>query len=349
MVDKNFCMSSYLALRYVEKEGISFSDKIPYKKYKLNNKECIGVSSAEQIGKAIEKQLNNIVNSCKKTGLLLSGGMDSAILASYLPGTDAYTFRFLGGDFQKDELQRAEAFASQYDLKLHYVDIDWDIVKESLKPVMLSKGGPVHSIEPQLYHAAKQAMSDKVDVIIVGDASDYIFGGFDQLLSKDWDFDSFYNRYIYIHPKEVLKDPVSIKYLFELFRDGDKIDFLRFLDVVMAEESYGSYENAFFSAGIEYFDPYEILKMNEKLDLSRIRNGESKYLIRELFKLRYPDIPIPEKNPMPRPVDVFFEKWNGPQRPEFRDDIDLSKYTGNQRWLLWCLEEFLNFIDEYQG
>ena len=33
-------------------------------------------------------------------------------------------------------------------------------------------------------------------------------------------------------------------------------------------------------------------------------------------------------------------------RPEFRGDIDMSRYTGNQKWLIWCLEQFLNSIDE---
>ena len=57
---------------------------------------------------------------------------------------------------------------------------------------------------------------------------------------------------------------------------------------------------------------------------------------------RYPKIPVPNKNPMPRPVDEYFKNWEGPKRKEFRRDIDMSKYSGNQKWLLYCLEEFLN-------
>ena len=83
----------------------------------------------------------------------------------------------------------------------------------------------------------------------------------------------------------------------------------------------------------------------EPLDLKRIRSGESKYLIRELFKMRYPELPVPEKLPMPRPVDAYFKDWTGPVRPEFREDIDMSRYTGNQKWLIWCLERFLNLIE----
>ena len=79
--------------------------------------------------------------------------MDSAILASYLRGCDAYTFRFLGGSYQKDELERAEYYAGCYNLKLHYVDIDWNIVESTVDDVMITKKSPVHSIEPQICHA----------------------------------------------------------------------------------------------------------------------------------------------------------------------------------------------------
>ena len=86
--------------------------------------------------------------------------------------------------------------------------------------------------------------------------------------------------------------------------------------------------------------------MASPLDLKRVRSGESKYLIRELFELRYPDIPVPNKLPMPRPVDAYFANWEGPKRPEFRNDIDISRYKGNQKWLIWCLEQFLNMVDK---
>lgn len=347
MVDKNLSMSSYLALRYTEKINVDFTEKLQYRRPVLSAEtDRIFVKNAKDIGEAIEKQLYDIRKNYSKIGLLLSGGMDSAILASYLSGCDAYTFRFLGGDYQKEELQRAEIFAKYYNLTLHYVDISWDTVTDNLKQIMISKGGPVHSIEPQIYQGAKQAMKDGVDLMVIGDGSDYVFGGMDQLLSKDWPFEDFYHRYIYVEPEEILKEPASVRYVFERYRQGEKIDFVKFMDIVATEESYGSYSNAFLVAGLHYFDPYEKLKMAEPLDLQRIRNGESKYLVRELFKMRYPGIPVPNKLPMPRPVDEYFANWRGLTRPEFREDIDISKYTGNQKWLMWCLEQFLNMVDK---
>ena len=45
-------------------------------------------------------------------------------------------------------------------------------------------------------------------------------------------------------------------------------------------------------------------------------------------------------NPMPRPVDVYFKNWSGPSRLEFRKDIKMNKFTGNQKWQMYCLERF---------
>ena len=210
---------------------------------------------------------------------------------------------------------------------------------------MISKGGPVHSIEPQICQGARQAREDGVDLMVIGDGSDYVFGGMDQLLSRDWTVEAFKKRYIYVEPEEILKSPVSMDYLFERYRIDDKIDFIGFMDTVATEESYGSYSNAFLVAGLDYYDPYERLKPDEPLDLKRIRRGESKYLVRALFRERYPDMAVPEKLPMPRPVDTYFSEWKGPRREEFRDDIDMSRYTGNQKWLIWCLEQFLEMAD----
>ena len=49
---------------------------------------------------------------------------------------------------------------------------------------------------------------------------------------------------------------------------------------------------------------------------------------------------------MPRPVDFYFKDWMGPKRSEFRKDLDVSLYTGNQKWQMWCLERFLNMIED---
>ena len=338
-------MSSYLAFRYIEKDGVDFYSCTHHENIKLiPDKERIKVYTAIDIDREISKQIDSLRE--KKLGILLSGGMDSAILASYLKGCDAYTFRFLDSSFQQDELERAQFYAKANEMKLHYVDINWQVVENSIDKLMQSKGAPVHSIEPQIYQGAICGLNDEIEIMIIGDGSDYVFGGMDMLLSKDWSFDEFVNRYCYINPKDVLINYSDIKYLFERYRIGEnKIDFLSFLDIVSTHESYNSYSNAFKTAKMPYYDPYAILKMGDKLDLGRIRKGEPKYLIQELFRMKYPGINIPRKNPMPRPVDQYFKNWVGPTRKEFKQNLDISKFTGNQKWQLWCLERFLNLYE----
>ena len=344
MKNKEFCMSSYLAFRYIIDDNTDFSEGITHRTYSLiPDNERVLVYDEYDIDKAIENQFEKIRE--KKLGILLSGGMDSACLASYMPGCDAYTFRFMGGDYQKEELERAEYYAHKFGIRLHFVDISWDTVEDNLRALMLHKGAPVHSIEPQILAAAKQAKSDGIEIMIIGDAADYVFGGMDGLHEKDWGYDEFKKRYIYINPEDVLKKPVDMDYAFEKYRTGEKIDFISLMHEYTDIESYASYENAFSTGKMLFLDPYEELKMSEPLDLNRIRNGESKYLIRALFKMKYPECPIPKKNPMPRPVDAYFASWEGPKRKEFLENLNMNTFSGNQKWLLWCLEQYLDLID----
>lgn len=347
MIDKSYCMSSFLSLRYVEDDDKQFFEGLRHQVYKQKPMECrVFVSDAQDIDVAIRNVFRRI--SHEKLGMLLSGGMDSSILASYMPeGSDAYTFRFLGGNYQNDELKRAEYYANYYHLNLHYVDIDWNTVEQYVDKVMAHKGAPVHSIEPQLYAAAMQAKNDGITMLVIGDAADYVFGGMDGLLSKNWSYDQYVKRVMYLDPLEVLKDPYDMNYLFERYRIGkNSIDYLKFYEEIITDESYASYENAFETAEIDFIDPYELLKMAKPIDLGRIRNGDTKYLIRDLFMMKYPETTVPIKQPMPRPVDAYFAHWEGPKRKEFRDDIDIKNYSGNQKWLLYSLERFLNNYDK---
>ncbi len=342
MVDKKYCMSSYMAFRYIEDDGKDFyADGKHRNMTLLPIEERIPVHTSDDIDREIAKAFSKM--KTKKLGIMLSGGMDSAICASYMSDSDAYTFRFLNGEFHQEELKRAEYYAAYYGLRLHYVDISWDTVEQHIDTVMKAKAAPVHSIEPQIFQAAIQAKADGIEMMIVGESSDIIFGGMDQLLSQDWSFDDFVNRYTFTKPEDVLSDPDDIQYLYERYRlPGNKIDYLRFMDEIYSVESPSSYMNAFGAAGMPYYDPYAKLIMADKLDLVRIRNGESKYLIRELMAKKYPEIPVPSKVPMPRPVDEYFKDWKGPKRHEFKSNIDMQKFTGNQKWQMWCLERFLD-------
>lgn len=349
MIDKDFCLSSYIAYRYIFKDDVDFYEGMKHENFKpLPVNQRIPVKTAEEIDMEIQKQFDELYEKYDNIGILLSGGMDSGILAAYLkPGSNAYTFSTELSSVYDLELQRAGNYCEKFNLNQHFIDISFDDYQEFTPIVMEAKSAPVHSIEPQIYKAALKAKEMGDDLIIVGESADLIFGGMDQLISKDWNFNDFAKRYTFLEPEIVLKNPQDVSELYEKYRlPDDKIDFLKFMDEVFSIESSGSYLNAFNAAELDYYDPYAKLIMEDELDLKRVRNGESKYLIRELYSIKYPEFEVPEKIPMPRPVDKIFNEWEGPKRDEFRDDIDMSKLTGNQKWQLWCAEQFLILNEE---
>ena len=344
MTDKDFCLSSYMAFRYIWKDGADFCEGFQHKNYTpVADEERIAVHTSADIDAAIQQQFDDLYRKYDHIGILLSGGMDSASLASYLrPGSHAYTFNSPSGEFDAD-IERAKKYCKKYQLQHHLIDITMEDYEAYAPIVMHFKYAPVHSIEPQIYKAAIMAKQDGVELMIVGESADLIFGGMDKLISPQWDFDGFVKRYTFLDPALVLTHPVGQEELYERYRTGETtIDYMRFMDEVFAVESSGSYLNAFGAAWMPYFDPYARLVMADPLDMDRVRNGEPKYLVRGLYAMKYPELEIPFKIPMPRPVDVLFKNWEGPKRPEFRSDIPMNQLTGNQKWQLWCAEQFLN-------
>lgn len=345
MINKDFCLSSYIAYRYIYKDGYDFFENMHHKLFQpLPIKKRVKVTTPNDIDREIQKQFDELHKKYSKIGILLSGGQDSAILATYLkPGSNAYTFTTDLSDTFNADVERAKKYCKKLNLNHHLININFNDYKKYTPIVMKEKCAPVHSIEPQIYKAALLAHKNGDELIIVGESSDLIFGGMDQLISQDWTLEDFKARYTFLDPNLVLKNPVDVSDLFEKYRlPQGKIDFLTFMDEVFSIESSSSYLNAFGAAHMPYYDPYAKLILAEPLDLKRIRNGEPKYLIRELFAKKYPKIPVPDKIPMPRPVDIIFKDWPGPVRPEFKKDIPMDKLTGNQKWQLWCAELFLN-------
>lgn len=346
MVDKDFCLSSYIAFRYIWKNGVDFVEGFQHKNFcPLEDKDRIPVRTSEDIDREIQKQFDELYEKYDNIGILLSGGMDSANLAAYLkPGSHAYTFNSVSGEFNAD-VERAKVYCKKFNLNHHLIDITMEDYEKYTPIVMHYKFAPVHSIEPQIFKAAELAKRDGVQLMIVGESADLIFGGMDKLITPEWTFDAFAKRYTFLDPYLVLANPVDQSALFEKYRKGDNgIDVLKFMDEVFSIESSSSYLNAFGAAWMPYYDPYAKLVMEEPLDMKRVRNGEPKYLVRGLYAIKYPELEIPFKIPMPRPVDAIFRDWEGPKRDEFRKDIPFDQLTGNQKWQLWCAELFLNSL-----
>lgn len=345
MTNKEYCMSHYLAFRFIKDENINFFDNLEHKVFQaLDENSLISVETIDDMDKIIREKIEKFYVP-NKTAILLSGGIDSAILASYVPkGTKAYTF-YCAVPNAIDEREQAKKYCDIYQLNHEIIEMNWSDFEELTPEILKADGVPFHSIEVQLLKACKYAKSQGIDRIIYGDAADYVFGGMDKILSKDWTFNEFIARYNFVEPSKVLKEPIDIKEVYEPYRkDKDMIDFQAFLKNYMDIESYTSYMHAFELGNVKYLDPFESMKMAQPLDLNRIRNGEPKYMVRELFKKRYPHLEIPTKIPMPRAMNQWLENYKT-TRPEFIEKCT-ENMTGDQKWLCWCLEQFLNMYDK---
>ena len=92
MVDREYCMSAFLTYRTIAGSGRRFAADVPPREYPLPQ-ERLPVKDAKTLLEALESATQE---ACKdgKAALALSGGMDSAILAKFMPrGATAYTFR----------------------------------------------------------------------------------------------------------------------------------------------------------------------------------------------------------------------------------------------------------------
>ena len=343
ITDKVFCMSSYLMYRYVYDDYYSFSD----------NKKCELVDiSFERSPVKNSRDLYNelkvrVDEACKdgKAVLALSGGIDSAILARLMPkDSKAYTFRCVVPGIQViDESPMAKKWAEMNELEHEVIDIYWEDIVPAADECMKHKNAPIHSIEAQIYLAAKRAKEQGYTKFILGENADIIYGGMNGLLEKDWLYAEFVDRYTYVMPYKVLRDFIMPLDPYRKFEVDGHIDGHDFINTYFRQEALGTYTNACNTAGIEFVGPYSRTYLDTPIDYARIRSGDTKYVIRELFKELYPGESLPDKIPMPRPVNEWFKDWEGPKREEFIPHCTRDM-KGDQKWMVWCLERYLNML-----
>ena len=342
--DREFCMSSWLMYRTIVDNTKCFVEGIrdfhvlpPENRTPVHNHSELQVSLASEVNKFSEG---------KPVALALSGGIDSAILAKMMPkGSVAYTFKcIVPGMEVVDEAPQAAKYAAECGLQHKVVEIYWEDMVAMSKVLMRHKGAPCHSIEVQIYKASLQAKSDGFNKMIYGESADIIYGGMSGLLSKDRTVGDMIDRYSYVLPYKVLQKPIMITEPYTRWENDGYVDVHRFLNVTMYEEAINSYEDACAAAGVELSMPFSRTYLDTELDYSRIRNGENKYLVREVFNSLYPAWEVPVKTPMPRPLNEWMRDWQGPQRPEFWPHCT-DEMTGDQKWYVYALEQFLNMID----
>ena len=342
--DVKYCMCSYLQYRSLVDVQCRFSDHIS-SWYYTENKERVRVNSAEELDRELRFRVNEVLAK-GKVALMLSSGMDSAILAKYLPkGTQTYTLR-CHAKSGIDETEAARYYAEVNGLKHSIVDVYWEDFEKYALPLMRQKGYPIHSIEVQIYKAALQARKDGIPILMFGETADIIYGGHSKLLERDWTLDDFVERFSFVDPELVLREPMRISDpVYPYVEKDGMVDVFGFLNGFEYDVSLGFYTNACRLGDVELSVPYAYTVLGHDLDLQRIRGGEGKYVVRELYQRLYPEHKIPEKTPLPRPMTEWLEKWSGPEHPAFIKE-HISELTGDQKWYVYALDQFMRYIVE---
>ena len=338
-VDKNYCMNSFLQFRFVfNKDKIFAKDLIP--NY-IKPNPYITIKNSQDLDKTIKQYFKENVDD--KTVLMLSSGMDSALLASYMPkGSMTFTLKCIANEPTTDETPVAKKVAELNGLQNEIIEVTWEDYEKYIPELLKNKKAPFHSIEVQIYKAALRAKELGYTKLLFGESADCVFGGLDGLLSKDWSFEEFVERYNYVPTSKVLNNYCYVLEPYNICKTETGIDAYKFISTFLYEEAVNSYTNACETAGCTFLSPFKEMKLGVPIDLERIRKGESKYLIRELFKQKYNDLPLNKKIPMPRPMELWLKNWKGPKRKEFKANC-ITKLNGDAKWLIYILEYFLNY------
>ena len=345
VVDKPYCMSSFLMYRrVVDQQKCFVKDERP-KTISLDWKK-IPIYTAQELENHLRLRVQEITKN-GSAALALSGGIDSAILAKFMPkGSTAYTFKcVVDGKEVIDESIQAGKYARECGLKHKIIEVHWSDMERTAPILMKHKKAPMHSIETQIYLGGLEAKKDGFSSIIYGETADVNYGGLSNILSKDWTTGEFIDRYAYLKPWYVLKNPkVDFSPVLDYVNNG-YVDVHKYLSRFDIIESLNSYHNACEVAGIKFEAPYADTYLAVPLDYKRIREGDNKYLIREIYQKLYPGWDVPKKIPMPRPMDEWLANWEGPIRSEFIQGCQ-EKLTGDQKWLTYSLERFLDLLDQ---
>jgi hypothetical protein len=68
-------------------------------------------------------------------------------------------------------------------------------------------------------------------------------------------------------------------------------------------------------------------------------------LLFEVFGRLYPKLEAPQKVPFARPMDEWLSGYDGPLSSVFKEKIDMSALTGDQKYLIRSLDKFVSLLE----
>ncbi|MFT4311296.1 MAG: diphthine--ammonia ligase [Candidatus Woesearchaeota archaeon] len=147
--------------------------------FKLNQK------SNEDLEKLLINSIKKRVSN-KKTGLLLSGGVDSSFIAAILKKLKVPFKCYVAGLNEKglkesEDIKYAKKVAKELEIDLEVVEIDLEEVKKTLKellPIIEDNNVVKAGVALPFYICSKKAKKDGVKIMMSGLGSEEIFAGY---------------------------------------------------------------------------------------------------------------------------------------------------------------------------
>lgn len=329
------CVGCFLRYRSFPHKITPFSEK----KHFGVDKSVVKISNEDNLNQYLDCYFKNIDFS--KTGIMLSGGIDSSLLASYMP-RGCYAFTIAYPEMRnKDEVKRARQFANQFGLNLVIVEVTFDDVLRFHDELVINKGQPLSSIEIGIYKMCLEAKKHNLSTLITGMGADGVFGGTFYLMSRDWTNEEFVKRFSYIEPKIVMKEPVDSLEFFEMYYGTPYFNMFGFLDDVESEYTVTYFANPCDLAGIKLLAPFESCVRDFELDRVGILNGQEKIILRKLFKIKTGFEFKGIKKAFPRPTEFWEHLYSKKLDVMFYSDSYDRLSNSEQKWILFTTNRFV--------
>ena len=256
-------------------------------------------------------------------GVLLSGGLDSTIIAGLACKSDTWT---VGFDFD-NEFYWSRIAAQKFGSNHHEILIDTDEFLDIATQLIQHRKEPLSVPNEVLIYKMSQSINSMNRVILSGEGADELFYGYDRIfawaIDHEWNIKDFDQYYSYGTHKDfdILEEILTP--VLECKENIDKVGL--FFQRYHLHGLLRRLDNSTMMCSIEARVPFVDHRLVEYLHTIRasdkIRNGVSKISLKNIFKDLVPSTIISRpKVGFPVPLDRIFQKQDQPVH--FRSSMD---------------------------
>lgn len=297
-------------------------------------KDCVPVTREDEILDYLQSTLNNLPAS---SGILLSGGIDSAILARFMPaGSMAYTIDYAEAE-NRSEFREAAQFLAK-DVRHQRVLVDRRQFFQAADDLVLRKRMPLVPHEAAVAVACQQARRDGVTHLVGGFGADTGLGGFSNYYrNRRWEDFVTHMLPKFWNPAAVLNESSDVAWVARQYVEEGTVDVQNFLKEVGVEGN--AVATAIQALGLTPVFPYADLRYSRRFDVDRLASGDTKYLLKSIFRRLYPNHAPARKFPLHVPYNQWMMGYQ-PSRQEFKSALKLQPDQGKRNALIYSLERY---------